>query len=144
MLINGKIVSMKQLLAETSDDIDILIVGKDIPIECVDLNTHSYLTKDFATLVGIINWELIRSGRIAIDDFEQFSNNKCSSDHDKLFGKLMVSINRFSGKLLPDDYHKEYDNVEKAKWLTKDMRIMLSNLLMKIALNPTLKLVKVV
>ena len=126
-----------------TDISDILIVGKDIPIECVDLSTHSYLTKDFATLVGIINWELIKSGRVKVEDFNQFEKNRLGEcTHDELFGKLMVSINQRSGIHLPDDYRKEFETIQNAKWLTKDMRIMLSNLLIKMAMNQTLKLVK--
>ena len=122
---------------------DIIIAGKDIPIECVDLSTHSCMSQDFAILVGIINWELIASGKVKVEDFDQFEKNhfsKCT--RDKLFGKLMVSINQRSGIHLPDDYRKEFETIQNAKWLTKDMRIMLSNLLIKMAMNQTLKLVK--
>ena len=125
-----------------TDISDIIIAGKDIPIECVDLSTHSCMSQDFAILVGIINWELIASGRLGVDDFEQFAKNKCNDDRDKLFGKLMVSINQRSGIRLPEDYRKEFETIQNAKWLTKDMRIMLSNLLIKMAMNQTLKLVK--
>ena len=127
-----------------TDVSDILIAGKDIPIECVDLSTHSCMTQDFAILVGIINWELIASGRVKVEDFDQFEKNRWGEcTHDKLFGKLMVSINQQSGINLPDDYQKEFETIQNAEWLTKDMRKMLSNLLIKMAMNPTLKLVKI-
>lgn len=139
MLIDGKIVSGKKILENLASDFgisSILVIGKDIPSECIYQDNHQNMSQNFATLVGIINWELVRSGRVEVEDFGQFHKDK------GWFGNLMISINQVSGIHSPDDYKKEFDDLHNAKWLTDNMRVMLSELLTKIALHRTLKLVK--
>lgn len=132
------------MLEVNVDDFDIteitnkIIAGKDIPIECVDISTHQTMGKNLALIVGMINWELIRSGRCKTEDFDLFSPDK----EKGFFGKLIVSINQRSGIFLPDDYKKVFDGLSKNKWLTIEMRKILSSLFLKMALIKELKLVK--
>lgn len=136
--------STPAVLEVNVDELDIteitnnIIVGKDIPIECVDISTHSNMSKEMALIVGMINWELIRSGRCANEEFDKFSPDK----EKGFFGKLVVSINQRSGIFLPDDYKKVFNDLPKNKWLTIEMRKMLSSLFLKMALIKELKLVK--
>ena len=124
------------------DTNELLIPGINFPLACVDIRTHQHISREDAIVAGILNWELIKSGKLTVDDFDQFSDCSGPNNWDKLFGHIMVSLNQRSGLVLPDDYSKVYSTIEKVTWLTAEHRRVLASTLVKIAKNKELKLVK--
>lgn len=124
------------------DTNELLIPGINFPLACVDMKTHPHISREDAIVAGILNWELIKSGRLTVEEFDKFSDCSGPNNRDKLFGHIMVSLNQRSGLVLPDDYQKVYDKIEKEKWLTQEHRRVLASTLIKMAKNKELKLVK--